>query len=317
MQAVILAAGKGSRLHPITTSISKAMLPVLGKPIVERVMESIASCGVGDFILVISPTDDEIRAYFENESELDIDLHFAYQPERLGMADALMQAVPLIKKDFILSACDNLVSLEDVRNLISGWKMDQNLDGLLAVIRIPQHEMVRSGMVTMEGDRVTDIVEKPSLDLISSDIASMPLYCFSPRILDFLSQTQLSPRGEHELQDAIQMLIQEGGDVRGCFFQKRFALTTPRDLLEINQHYLESNKQNWQNKPMVVGPGTQLIEPLYIEDGAIIGAGCNIGPNVYIGKNARVGNNVRLRNVVVLEDAFIMDHLDLFDQLVT
>lgn len=317
MQAVILAAGKGSRLHPITTSISKAMLPVLGKPIVERVMESIASCGVRDFILVISPTDDEIRTYFENESELDIVLHFAYQPERLGMADALMQAVPLIKEDFILSACDNLVSPQEVQKLISRWKMDQNLDGLLAVIRIPQHEMVRSGMVTMERDRVTDIVEKPLLDQISSDIASMPLYCFSPRILDFLPQTQLSSRGERELQDAIQMLIQAGGDVRGCFFHKRFALTTARDLLEINQHYLESSKQNWQNKPMVVGHGTQLIEPLYIEDGAIIGAGCIIGPNVYIGKNARVGNNVRLRNVVILKHAFITDHLDLFDQLVT
>jgi len=89
MQAVILAAGKGSRLHPITTNRSKAMLPILGKPIVERVMEHLANNGIGDFILVVSPDDTQITRYFHRESQLDADVRFAYQPQRLGMADAL------------------------------------------------------------------------------------------------------------------------------------------------------------------------------------------------------------------------------------
>jgi dTDP-glucose pyrophosphorylase len=243
MQAVILAAGKGSRLHPITTSTSKAMLPILGKPIVERVMESVASCGVLDFILVISPTDDQIRTYFQSESKLDVDVHFVYQPERLGMADALIQAIPLIKEDFILSACDNLVSEEDVGRLVATWRGLSDSQAILTLIKVPEEDIEKSGIVTLDGDRVTSIIEKPSLDQAPTHFASIPLYCFSTRILDLLSQVPLSSRGEFELQDAIQMLIEEGGDVRGLFFQKRFTLTTAADLLGIYKHFLDSGEE--------------------------------------------------------------------------
>ena len=84
MQAVILAAGKGSRLHPITTNRSKAMLPILGKPIVERVMEHLAINGIRDFILVVSPDDLQITRYFQCECRLNAEVHFVYQPERRG-----------------------------------------------------------------------------------------------------------------------------------------------------------------------------------------------------------------------------------------
>jgi NDP-sugar pyrophosphorylase family protein len=317
MQAVILAAGKGSRLHPITTTTSKAMLPILGKPIVERVIENIASCGLRDFILVINSEDNQIREYFQNESTLGVDLRFVYQPERLGMADALKQAVPYIEDDFILSACDNLVSKEDVQHLISEWKRYQGLRAILTLIRVPEADIVKTGIVTIEGDRVTGIVEKPAPDKAPTNIASMPLYCFSQRILDFLPQVQLSPRGEYELQDAIQMLIEEGDDVRGLFFESRFTLTTAVDLLKINQHFLECGEEDWQNVPKAVGPDTQLLDPLYIEVGTVIGSRCTIGPNVYIGKNVRIGNSVELSNVVVLRDAVIQDNVEFFHTVIT
>ena len=89
MQGVTLAAGKGSRLQPITLTRSKAMVPILGKPVVERVMEDLAANGVDDFILVVSPDDRYITRYFRRESELNADVRFVYQPERLGMANAL------------------------------------------------------------------------------------------------------------------------------------------------------------------------------------------------------------------------------------
>jgi NDP-sugar pyrophosphorylase family protein len=317
MQAVILAAGKGSRLHPITTTISKAMLPILGKPIVERVMEKIAACGLRDFIIVINSEDNQIREYFQNESTLDLDLRFVYQPERLGMADALKQVVPLLKDDFVLSACDNLVSRDDVQHLISEWKRFRGIQALLTLISVPEADIEKTGIVTMEGDRVTSIIEKPPRDQAPTNFASMPLYCFSQRILDFLPQVQLSPRGEYELQDAIQMLIEEGDDVRGLFFESRFALTTATDLLKMNQHFLECGEEDWQNVPQVVGPGTQLREPLYIEGGTVIGSGCTIGPNVYVGKNVQIGNSVKLSNVVVLRDAVIQDSVEFFNTVIT
>jgi NDP-sugar pyrophosphorylase family protein len=316
MQAVILAAGKGYRLHPITTSTSKAMLPILGKPIIERVMETLAVSGMGDFILVISPDDDQIRDYFESDSELDVDLSFIYQNERLGMAHALQQAARLLRDDFVLSACDNLFSRKDFQRLLYAWKTREGLQALLALIRVPEAEIETTGIVTLEGDRVTGIVEKPASDRAITNIASMPLYCFSQRILDFLPRVQRSPRGEYELQDAIQMLIEEGDEVRGLFFESRLTLTTATDLLNINRHFLENSEEDWQNDPEAVGPGTQLLDPLYIGVGTVIGSACMIGPNVYIDKNVRIGNEVQLRNVIVLQDGIIPDKVVLKDQVV-
>ena len=117
MQAVILAAGKGSRLHPITTARSKAMLPILGKPIVERVMEDLVSTGVDDFILVISQNDRYINRYFRRESRIEADVRFVYQAERLGMANALSYAAPLIQGDFILISG---VFHRDMKSILDG-----------------------------------------------------------------------------------------------------------------------------------------------------------------------------------------------------
>ena len=109
MQAVILAAGRGTRLYPITETRTKAMCPVAGKPIVERVMDTLVVNGISEFILVISPDDSEIIDYFENKSQIKASVRFVQQHEQLGMGHALLQAAPYIHDDFILSSCDNLV----------------------------------------------------------------------------------------------------------------------------------------------------------------------------------------------------------------
>jgi NDP-sugar pyrophosphorylase family protein len=317
MQSVILAAGKGSRLHPITISRSKAMLPVLGKPIAQRVMENLASCGLRDFILVVNPQDREIREHFQRDSKLDVKLHFVDQPDRLGMADALKHAAPLIREDFVLSACDYLVTEEDVQSLISSWVKRPGLGALLSLIRIPMEDTGKTAIVTLEGDRVTSIVEKPAPDQARSNISSLPLYCFSPRILDYLTRVQLTQRGEYELQEAIQMMIAEDEDVHGLFFKSYRTLTSAEDLLELNLHSIKSDPGDLQVAPDVVGPGTNLVSPLHIEQGTVIGSGCTIGPNVYIEVNVRIGDHVRLQNVVVLRQAVIPDGVELSDQVVT
>ena len=84
MQGVILAAGKGTRLQPITLTRSKAMAPVAGKPIVERVLETFVHNGIQQYVMLISQEDEEIRHYFANQCQLDIDVQFIVQTERLG-----------------------------------------------------------------------------------------------------------------------------------------------------------------------------------------------------------------------------------------
>jgi len=264
MQGVILAAGKGSRLHPITLRRSKAMVPVLGKPLVERVMEDMHANGVRDFVLVVSPDDRDIARYFRLESTLEADVRFVYQVKRLGMADALRQAAPLINDDFLLSACDNLTSADYVGQMIAAWQREPRPNAVLSLMPVARDRISSTGIVELDGEWVVRIVEKPSPEEAPSNVSSLPLYCFGSTLLEYLPKVQLSPRGEYELQDAIQMLIEHEGRIRGVFVERRLTVTGPADLLNINRHYLVSGDSSPQLAPHTVGPNTRLITPLHI-----------------------------------------------------
>jgi len=316
MQGVILAAGKGSRLQPITLKRSKAMLPILGKPIVERVMEMLIRYDIDDFVIVISPGDRDIVRYFQRESHIEADIRFVYQLERKGMANALSCAAPLITDDFVLSACDNLILEDDVDRLIKAWNTDPRPNGLLTLMPVEPERLGSVGLVEMEGPWVKRIVEKPKPEDAPSDISSLPLYCFSHHILDYLPEVPLSPRGEYEIQDAIQMLIERDGHVGGVVITGRLTLTNAADLLNINRRYLIQGDGQPQLAPYTVGPNTQLITPLRIEEGAYIGKDCVIGPNVYIERDCHIGDGVTLRNAVLLREVDIPEGSTIADQVV-
>ena len=316
MQGVILAAGKGSRLHPITTTRSKAMLPILGRPIVERVMESISIHGINDFVLVTSSEDKEIVQYFEQECGLPVSIQFVFQEQRLGMADALRQAAPLIHEAFILSACDNLVNADHVAALIQRFNQP-DAHAALTLMEIPPSQLGKTGIVDMKAGYVTRIIEKPPPEEAPTNIASLPLYIFPPRILDFLPEVKPSPRGEYELQDAIQMLIDRVGNVAGVFIESRLTLTGPEDLLAINRHYLMTGHDQPQLAPFTVGPGTHLVTPLRIEQHTVIGANCVIGPRVYIEKDCCIGSGVTIKDAVVLRGAVVPDNAMIIGEVIS
>jgi NDP-sugar pyrophosphorylase family protein len=315
MQGVILAAGKGSRLHPITVGRSKAMVPILGKPIVERVMELLVNNGVDDFILVVSPDDRNIVRYFHRECTLDVDIRFVYQVERKGMANALRYAAPLITGNFVLSACDNLVSQDDVGRLIAFMHREDKPNGVLTLLPVEPDRLGSVGIVEMDGVWVTRIVEKPKPEDAPSNISSLPLYAFTPQILDYLPDVPLSPRGEYELQDAIQVLINCKGSVGSILVDRRLTLTNASDLLSLNREYLTKGDGRPQLEPHTVGIRTQLITPLRIEQGTIIGEDCVIGPNVYIERDCRIGNGVVLRNSVVLRGVTVPSGMTVENQV--
>jgi bifunctional UDP-N-acetylglucosamine pyrophosphorylase/glucosamine-1-phosphate N-acetyltransferase len=170
--------------------------------------------------------------------------------------------------------------------------------------------------VTLDGDRVAGIIEKPPPAEAPSDISSAPLYAFSNRILNYLPQVPISPRGEYELQDAIQMMIDEGLTVNGLFLNSRLTLTTANDLLAINLDYLYAMAQSYQVGSDNIGSTTKLVNPVFIEEGVEVGQNCQIGPGVYIEKNVRVGDDVQLENVVVLRDTTIAKNTRLKDKVI-
>jgi NDP-sugar pyrophosphorylase family protein len=181
---------------------------------------------------------------------------------------------------------------------------------------VKRERISSTGIVAMDGPWITRIVEKPTPEEAPSNISSLPLYLFSPRILDYLPEVSPSPRGEYELQDAIQMLINRDGRVGGVTVERRLTLTNAADLLVLNQEYLTHGDGRPQLEPHTVGPGTQLITPLYIERGVVIGTGCIIGPNVYIERDCRIGDRVTIHDAVLLRGASVGDGETLTDQVI-
>lgn len=317
MQGVILAAGKGTRLDPLTRSRSKAMLPVLGKPIVARIMENLEACGVGEFVVVVGPDDREIVPYFRSNSTTTARLKFVTQARPFGMADALSYAAPEITGDFVLSACDNLVDRPDIGRVIDAWRESPSISAVLAVMQVPPDKVSRSGIVATDGHWITKIVEKPTPDEAPSNIASLPLYCFPQSFLDLLAAVEPSTRGERELQDAIQTTIERNGRVRAVSVPHRLTLTDPADLLAINLRYLAREDEIAAPSSPETGPNSRLVTPLYVEQDVGIGEGCEIGPNVYLERGCRIGNGARVRNSLVLRDSVVADGQTVEGQIVS
>jgi NDP-sugar pyrophosphorylase family protein len=228
------------------------------------------------------------------------------------MAHALLQAVPHIHGDFVLSACDNLVPEAHIAEMLR--RFDHGARGVLSLMRIPIERSVSTGMVALDGDRITRIVEKPQPHESPSDISSLPLYVFAARLLDYLPHVQPSARGEYELQDAIQMLIDDGEIIAGALTADRLTVTNASDLLAINLHYLAAINQRFVNGP--INPAIHLIDPILIDPGTHIGADCTLGPGVYVERGAVIGRGVTLRESIVLRGAIVPDGAQIAQQVV-
>ena len=312
MQAVILAAGRGTRLYPITATRTKAMCPIAGRPIVERVMDTLVRNGILDFILVISPDDSEITEYFTQKSTIDASIQFVHQTHQLGMGHALLQAAPFIQEDFVLSSCDNLVEEKVIHQMLQMWAGEPPPNGILALLRVSEDELTRMGVVEIDDHhRILRIVEKPTLEEAPSNIGSVPIYMFSHKLIKYLARIQPSPRGEYELQDAIQELIDLDGNVYGLMLPDRIDLTHPSDLLRLNLHFLIKGQPESEIHVEDIGVGTKLTNPVIIDQGALIGSNCQIGPNVYIESGATIQDDVKLENCVVLRGSLVRSGMNL------
>ena len=313
MQGVILAAGKGKRLQPVTPARTKAMAPVAGKPIVARVLDLFIQNNVRNILLLISPDDLDIRPYFAEQIEKqqlpdDLTMQFVVQQERLGMAHALTLLAPYIQSDFVMSACDNLVPPDHVATLLQIHR-DRATNAVLSLLEIDIAESATTGIVELhqaaDGLWIRRIIEKPQPQDAPSNIASLPLYVFSHKLLDYLPNIQPSARGEYELQDAIQMLIDDVGNVTGVRTPQRWQLTNVDDLLALNHQFLATEPQSAQVLTSSIGANVQIRPPVRIDAEAIIGGCCVIGPNVYIEADCQVGANAHLTNAIVLRGSVI------------
>lgn len=305
MQAVILAAGRGRRLEPLTDRRSKAMLPVAGLPMVARVMDRLAAPGIHAWLMVARPEDAALRRFFARGRWRGRPLTIIEQAAALGTADALRCAAPSLSGPFLVAACDNLVARGVVRRLLARWRARPDLDGWLVVRRGTPAEAAHSAVVTVEGGLVRSIVEKPGPAGTGTPLLSVPIYAFSPDLLAHLEGLDPSPRGELELQSAIQSFLDAGARLAPLQVRWRRTLTTPADLLRLNLGWLEARPQRRRVPAALRGEGRRWRPPVLAEAGAEVGAGAQVGPAVYLAGGSRVGPGAHLERCVVLEGGVV------------
>ncbi len=311
MIGVILAAGRGSRMRGLTVSRPKAMLPVVGKPIIARVVEQLQSAHISRIIIVISADDDHLRPYFAAHPPPGATVKFVIQPYAGGMAHALMQVAPHIDEPFIVTACDSLYP-ENLYTELAQVHLQQNTTATLTLMKLPPEVIPRASSVEIVGGRVVRVVEKPALADAPSDIGSLALYAFNPALMDYLRRVQVSARGEMELQDAIQMIIADSGGLGFVTTPWRWELTIPADLWELNVWWLRQNSTQ-----MIVPAGVSAEPPVFVESGATIAPDVQLIGAVYIESGAKIGANARLENSVVLRDGIVGTGETVRDKLVS
>ncbi len=223
MKAVILAAGKGTRMGNLTQELPKPMLEVEGRPILDHIVEGLKSCGITEFHIITGWRADVIEAHFGDGSTFGVRMSYSRQEVQDGTGKAPELAKVFVgDDDFILTYGDILVRPETYRRMLDRWASGK----FSGVITVTEGEDVTKGGLFFFDDQfcLTRLVEKPSHDEIEilrstgwikageNVWYNAGIYLFRPSLFDFTARLQKSPRGEYELTDALSAMI-EGGDL--------------------------------------------------------------------------------------------------------
>ncbi|MFO7872797.1 MAG: sugar phosphate nucleotidyltransferase, partial [Candidatus Undinarchaeales archaeon] len=295
MKGVILAAGKGTRMQPLTSGRPKPLIPVANKPVLEHIIAAFKKAGIKDLILVVS-SGDKIKNHFGKGKKFGVNLSYVVQKERLGTAHAISKVKKHIKKDFIVAPGDDLIDSESIKRL----KKEHSGDITFCLSKRSKEELKHLGVVKVKGKKVQGITEKPENP--AGKYASTATFAFSPEIFKAIDEIKKSKRGEYELPDAINVLLKKGkaGWVEANLWQR---LSYPWDILKANEILLKELSEKREGiiednvtlkGKVSVGKGTRIKSGAYIEGPAMIGKNCTIGPNCFIRNHVTLGNGVRV-----------------------
>ncbi|MFZ4755932.1 MAG: glucose-1-phosphate thymidylyltransferase [Miltoncostaeaceae bacterium] len=281
LKGLVLSGGAGTRLRPITHTSAKQLVPVANKPVLFYGLEALRDAGIREVGIIIGDTGDEIRAAVGDGSALGIEVTFIPQSAPLGLAHAVLTAEEFLgDDDFVMYLGDNLLR-DGITPLVDRFR-ESDPDAMILLQQVPNPESY--GVAVLDGDRVVTLEEKPAHP--KSDLALVGVYMFTSSILDAAKAIDPSPRGELEITDAIQYLIDQGKRVEPHVVTGWWKDTGKvEDMLEANRLVLD------------------VIEPSM--EGELVNS--NIEGRVVIQKGARLVNSHVRGPAVIGRDAIIED----------
>ena len=319
MYGVVLAAGRGTRMRPLTDRRPKPLLPVGDRSLLERVFDTAVDV-VDEFVVVTGYRGEAIRERI-GDSYGDHPVHYVEQAEALGTAHAVAQAEPVVDDDFLVLNGDVVVDASLPRALADA-------DGTAVAATEVDDPRAYGVLSTADDGSLAGIVEKP--DDPPTTLANVGCYAFEPAVFEYIDRTPESERGEYEITTTIDLLLDDGHRIDVAPYEGTWLdVGRPWELLKANELALaevdESDDSDETDAtvagtvedgvrlhgPVVVEAGARLQSGAYVEGPAVIREGATVGPNAHIrgatvvGPDAHVGHGVEVKNSVLMANASV------------
>ena len=303
MKCVILAAGEGKRVHPLTYTRPKVMLPIANKPILEWNLKNAIDAGFKEFIFVVAYKSEMVRNYFGNGDKWGIKIGYINQGQALGTAHAIGMVEKFVN-DFIVLSGDTIFGKQDIKDIAK----NKNCIGIIKAENLKDY-----GTVEIKDKNILKIHEK--MENPVTNIINAGIYHFDKKIFDYIRKTKKSIRGEYEITDSINMMLNDISLV-SILLKEWKDIVYPWHLLDANEEILKKivkkikgniEKNTTIKGNVVIGKNTTIRAGAYIEGPVIIGENCKIGPNCYIRAYTSIGNNCHVGNACEVKNSIIMD----------
>jgi len=288
VQAILLAAGKGTRLRPVTLTRPKPLVPIVNEPLLIRNLRILKQAGVDEVVIVAGYMVDKVEEAVRKERNLP-KIKIVEQKERKGTGHALIQVEKFAKDEFLVVYGDLMFGKSTIAKVIEA--------GANSMAAVEVSDPWNYGVIEKEDGKLVRIVEKPRKGEEPSNLVNAGIYFLSSDVFSYLEHVGFSPRGEIELTDAVTAMVDDG--VKVVKVDEWFEIGKPWNLLEANKIELERMEGRVEGE---VEEGAVIKGNVVVEEGAVIESGSYVVGPAYIGKNAVVGPNAHIRPYTVIAE---------------
>lgn len=298
MKAVILAAGEGRRLEPLTNLRPKPMIPVANKPLLEHVVEAVSAADIDEIVLVVGYKRKRIQDYFGDGNDWDVDIDYAIQRKQLGTGDAVLQAETHIDGDFLVLNGDRVIEPSVIEAVVEARAAAG--ETVMAVTAVDEPGLY--GVIDIENGHVRDIREKPPAYAIESNLINAGVYAFGTDVFEAIRETE--GHGELALTATLRERLDDSPVTAVTFDTPWLDVTRPWDLLTVNGRLLDreatgASPSATVHGSAVVAEATAVGDDTTVMPGAAVLRGTAVGDNVHVGANAVIRNSLVLSDVVI------------------
>ena len=327
MKGIILHGGHGTRLRPLTHTGPKQLLPIANKPMSEYALEDLKNAGIKEIAIIIGDVyPEKVKEYYQNGDNYGVKISYIYQDKPKGISHAIRLCKEFIGNDkFIVYLGDNILR-KNITSYREKFEL-QNSDAMVLLCEVKNPEQFGVAELNENKDQIKKIIEKPKKPI--SNLAVIGIYFLTPKIFDIIDRLKPSARGELEITEAMQLLIDEKNKVTFDTVTGWWKDTgTPEDIIHANKLVLDSIgtkdqfmiKSKIKNK-IIIGKNSSISTDSIINGPVIIGDNCTLDSSVSIGPYVSIGNNCSLKkcnikNSILMNDCKIDTKINIFDSII-